>query len=115
VLRSDNGLEFVSKAWLKWAAGQNLDRYLIDSGQPWQNGTTESFHKRIETQAVIDQGRLHEHQIRPHSSLGNHTPAAFKKWGIQPRNRKPFSRNQWYEEIRKVTGIVARLDITQGS
>lgn len=93
VLRSDNGPEFVSKALLKWAAGQNLDMALIDPGKPWQNGTTESFNgkfrdeclsmewfrNRIEAKVVIDQWRQHYNEIRPHSSLGQKTPAEFKK------------------------------------
>lgn len=92
VLRSDNGPEFVSRALLKWAAGQNLDMALIDPGKPWQNGTTESFNgkfrdeclsmewfrNRLEARVVIDQWRRHYNHVRPHSSLGNQTPAAFK-------------------------------------
>ena len=39
-----NGPEFVSKARLKWALGQNLNMALIDPGKPWQNGTAESFN-----------------------------------------------------------------------
>lgn len=92
-LRSDNGPEFVSKALLKWATGQNLDIALIDPGKPWQNGTTESFNgkfrdeclsmewfrNRVEAKAVIGQWRQHYNHIRPHSSLGNQTPTAFKK------------------------------------
>ena len=93
VLRSDNGPEFVSRALLKWAAGQNLDRALIDPGKPWQNGTTESFNgkfrdeclsmewfrNRQEATAIIEHWRQHYNHIRLHSSLGNQTPAAFKK------------------------------------
>lgn len=92
-LRSDNGPEFVSKALLRWATGQNLDIALIDPGKPWQNGTTESFNgkfrdeclsmewfrNRVEAKAVIGQWRQHYNHIRPHSSLGNQTPTAFKK------------------------------------
>lgn len=94
ILRSDNGPEFVSKALLKWAISQNLDIALIDPGKPWQNGTTESFNgkfrdeclsmewfrNRVEAKAVIDQWRQHYNYIRPHSSLGNQTPMAFKKF-----------------------------------
>lgn len=93
ILRSDNGPEFVSKALLKWALGQNLDTALIDPGKPWQNGTAESFNgkfrdeclsmewfrNRQEAKAVIEQWRHHYNHVRPHSSLGNQTPAAFKK------------------------------------
>lgn len=94
ILRSDKGPEFVSKALLKWANSQNLDIALIDPGKPWQNGTTESFNgkfrdeclsmewfgNRVEANALIDQWRQHYNYIRPHSSLGNQTPMAFKKW-----------------------------------
>lgn len=92
-LRSDNGPEFVSTSLLKWAASQNLNMALIDFGKPWQNGTAESFNgkfrdeclsmewfrNRFEAQVVIEQWRQHYNDIRPHSSLGNQTPAAFKK------------------------------------
>lgn len=93
ILRSDNGPEFVSRALLRWATSQNLDMALIDPGKPWQNGTTESFNgkfrdeclsmewfrNRQEAKAVIEHWRQHYNYIRPHSSLGNQTPAAFKK------------------------------------
>jgi len=100
VLRSDNGPEFVSHALLKWASSQNLDMALIDPGKPWQNGTTESFNgkfrdeclsmewfrNRVEAKAVIEQWRQHYNHIRPHSSLGNQTPAAFKKLLVSSTN-----------------------------
>lgn len=93
ILRPDNGPEFVSRALLRWAANENLDMALIDPGKPWQNGTAESFNgkfrdeclslewfrNRTEARVVIEQWRQHYNQIRPHSSLGNQTPAAFKK------------------------------------
>jgi putative transposase len=100
VLRSDNGPEFVSHALLKWAASGNLDMALIDPGKPWQNGTTESFNgkfrdeclsmewfrNRVEAKAVIEQWRQHYNHVRPHSSLGNRTPAAFKKLLVSSTN-----------------------------
>ena len=93
VLRSDNGPEFVSRALLRWAANENLDMALIDPGKPWQNGTAESFNgkfrdeclsmewfrNRTEAKVVIEQWRQHYNEVRPHSSLGNQTPAAFKQ------------------------------------
>ncbi len=93
ILRSDNGPEFVSRALLRWAANENLDMALIDPGKPWQNGTAESFNgkfrdeclsmewfrNRVEAKVVIEQWRQHYNDVRPHSSLGNQTPAAFKK------------------------------------
>lgn len=92
ILRSDNGPEFVSRALLRWAANENLDMALIDPGKPWQNGMAESFNgkfrdeclsmewfrNRTEAKVVIEQWRQHYNEIRPHSSLGNQTPATFK-------------------------------------
>ena len=93
VLRSDNGPEFVSKALLTWAVDNRLDMALIEPGKPWQNGTAESFNgkfrdeclsmewfrSRQEAKVVIEIWRKHYNEVRPHSSLGNNTPAAFAR------------------------------------
>jgi len=90
-LRSDNGPEFVSRALLKWIVGQGIETALIDPGKPWQNGATESFNgkfrdeclslewfrSRAEAKVVIETWRRHFNEVRPHSSLGYMTPAAF--------------------------------------
>ena len=92
-LRSDNGPEFVSTALLRWAAKESLGSALIDPGKPWQNGTAESFNgklrdeclsmewfrSRAEAKAVIEGWRRHYNTVRPHSSLGNMTPAAYRE------------------------------------
>jgi len=93
VLRSDNGPEFVSKAILRWALRSGLETALIDPGKPWQNGTNESFNgkfrdeclamewfrTRVEAKAVIETWKQHYNEVRPHSSLGNLTPSAFRR------------------------------------
>lgn len=90
-LRSDNGPEFVSRALLKWIVGQGIETALIDPGKPWQNGLAESFNgkfrdeclslewfrSRAEAKVVIETWRQHFNTVRPHSSLGYLTPAAF--------------------------------------
>jgi len=90
-LRSDNGPEFVSRALLSWIASQGIATALIDPGKPWQNGAAESFNgkfrdeclslewfrSRAEAKAVIETWRRHYNEVRPHSSLGYLTPAAF--------------------------------------
>ncbi len=90
-LRSDNGPEFVSRALLKWIMAQGIATALIDPGKPWQNGSTESFNgkfrdeclslewfrSRAEAKVVIETWRRHFNAVRPHSSLGYLTPAAF--------------------------------------
>lgn len=93
VLRSDNGPEFVSKALLRWAVTNRLETALIEPGKPWQNGTNESFNgkfrdeclamewfrTRNEAKVVIEEWRRHYNEVRPHSSLGQQTPAAFSR------------------------------------
>jgi putative transposase len=90
-LRSDNGPEFVSRALLKWIVGQGIGTALIDPGKPWQNGASESFNgkfrdeclslewfrSRGEAKVLIEEWRQHFNNVRPHSSLGYLTPAAF--------------------------------------
>jgi putative transposase len=92
-LRSDNGPEFVSRAVLKWLMQSNIDTAHIDPGKPWQNGSNESFNgkfrdeclsmewfrNRIDAKIVIEQYRRHYNEVRPHSSLGQLTPAEFKR------------------------------------
>jgi putative transposase len=91
--RSDNGPEFVSRALLSWIVAQGIDTALIDPGKPWQNGTDESFNgkfrdeclslewfrSRAEAKVVIESWRRHYNEVRPHSSLGYLTPAAFAR------------------------------------
>jgi putative transposase len=91
-LRSDNGPEFVSRAILHWLANEaKIETALIDPGKPWQNGANESFNgkfrdeclgmqwfqNRTEARVLIETWRREYNSVRPHSSLGNLTPAEF--------------------------------------
>jgi putative transposase len=91
-LRSDNGPEFVSRAILQWLAHEaKIETALIDPGKPWQNGANESFNgkfrdeclgmqwfqNRTEARVLIETWRREYNSVRPHSSLGNLTPAEF--------------------------------------
>ena len=90
-LRSDNGPEFVSRAILAWTIDANIETALIDPGKPWQNGANESFNgkfrdeclgmqwfqNRTEARVLIEAWRRDYNSVRPHSSLGNLTPAEF--------------------------------------
>ena len=92
-LRSDNGPEFVSRAVLKWLTQANIDTAHIDPGKPWQNGSNESFNgkfrdeclsmqwfkNRVDAKVVIEEFQREYNEIRPHSSLGQLTPAEFKR------------------------------------
>jgi len=90
-LRSDNGSEFVSRKILRWIEDEKIETALIDPGRPWQNGANESFNgkfrdeclgmqwfqNRTEARVVIEAWRREFNTVRPHSSLGDLTPAEF--------------------------------------
>lgn len=93
-LRSDNGPEFVSRAVLRWLTREaRIDTAFIDPGKPWQNGSNESFNgklrdeclgmqwfkNRIDAKILIEEFRRQYNEVRPHSSLGQLTPAEFKR------------------------------------
>jgi putative transposase len=92
-LRSDNGPEFVSRAILRWLTTAQIDTAHSDPGKPWQNGSNESFNgkfrdeclsmewftHRMDAKILIENWRRHFNEVRPHSSLGNLTPAEFKQ------------------------------------
>jgi putative transposase len=92
-LRSDNGPEFVSRAVLRWLDQVDIETAAIDPGKPWQNGANESFNgkfrdeclgmqwfkNRIDAKVVIEDWRKVYNRVRPHSSLGNLTPAEYAR------------------------------------
>ena len=92
-LRSDNGPEFISRAILRWVTEAKIDTAYIDPGKPWQNGSNESFNgkfrdeclgmqwfkNRIDAKILIEEFRRQFNEVRPHSSLGQLTPAEFKQ------------------------------------
>ena len=92
-LRSDTGPEFIATALLRWLQTAEIDTAFIDPGKPWQNGTDESFNgqfrneclslewfrNRMEAKIGIERWRRHDNEERPHMSLGDLTPAEFKK------------------------------------
>lgn len=88
-LRSDNGPEFTAKAVLQWLTDNQIGPAFIKPGSPWQNAYVESFNgkfrdeclsrewflNRQDAQRIIEQWRKFYNHERPHSSLGNMTPA----------------------------------------
>ena len=70
-----------------------VDTAFIDPGSPWQNGFAESFNGRfrdefltceqfdtlLEAQVLAEGWRIEYNTYRPHGSLGDLTPEAFKQ------------------------------------
>lgn len=91
VVRTDNGPEFTSRAFLAWAQTHGIRHILIQPGRPMQNGYIESFNGKFrdehlnehwfqtlqQARVAVASWRLDYNEIRPHSSLGRIPPAQF--------------------------------------
>lgn len=90
-VRTDNGPEFTSRAFMAWAHGHGIRHILIEPGRPMQNGYIESFNGKFrdeclndhwfttlaQARATITAWRQDYNQIRPHSSCLRMPPAQF--------------------------------------
>ena len=90
---SDNGTEFTSTAILKWASDTGVAWHYIDPGKPQQNGLIESFNGSLRDECLNEEifdsladarrklalWRYDYNTVRPHSSLGNKTPAQARR------------------------------------
>lgn len=88
---SDNGTELTSMAVLKWCQETGIGWHYIAPGKPTQNAFAESFIGRFrdeclnetlftslgEARVKIQNWKEDYNQHRPHSALGNITPAEF--------------------------------------
>ncbi len=91
VLRVDQGPELTSLAMLRWAAEHDVILQFSDPGKPTQNAHVESLNGRVrdelfnlhcfqnlnEVREATAAWRHDYNHVRPHSALGNMTPAAF--------------------------------------
>lgn len=87
------GTEFTSKAILKWANEAGVEWHYIDPGKPRQNGYIESFNGSLRDECLNEEifesladarrklalWRYDYNHVRPHSSLGNQTPAEARR------------------------------------
>jgi len=85
----DNGPEFIGKALDAWAYERQLTLRFIDPGKPQQNAFIESFNGSLRDELLNEElfdsladarrklavWRYDYNNVRPHSSLGNRTPA----------------------------------------
>jgi len=90
-VRTDNGPEFTSRAFLGWVQTKRIRHLLIEPGKPMQNGYIESFNGKLRDECLNEQWfeTLHQarvtvaawrrdyNEVRPHSSLGRIPPAQF--------------------------------------
>ena len=103
---SDNGTEFTSKAILKWAKDNDVEWHYIDPGKPQQNAFIESFNGSLRDECLNEEifdsladarqklalWRYDYNNVRPHSSLGNQTPAEARRALEQSEGSAPGVR-----------------------
>jgi putative transposase len=82
-IRSDNGPEFTSRAYLAWSLERRIELVHIRPGKPIENALVESFNGRLREECLnmswfrnlfdarrqIEAWRDHYNRVRPHSSL----------------------------------------------
>jgi len=90
-VRTDNGPEFTSRAFMAWAQSHGIRHILIQPGRPMQNGYIESFNGKFrdehlneawfetlhQARAALAIWRKDYNEVRPHSSVGRIPPARF--------------------------------------
>jgi putative transposase len=83
-VRTDNGPEFTSRAFIAWTIEHRVRHLLIEPGKPMQNGYIESFNGRFRDECLnehwfqtlgqareeIARWRRDYNEVRPHSSIG---------------------------------------------
>lgn len=92
-IRTDNGTEFIAKAFESFCLTSSITLQRIQKGKPMQNGYCERFNKGFredvldayifetleQVQELADAWREDYNHNHPHSSLGDCTPIEFKQ------------------------------------
>ena len=92
-VRTDNGPEFTSKAFMGWCEKHKIQHILIQPGRPMQNGYIESFNGKFRDECLnehwfetLPQARevirawvQDYNEVRPHSSIGRMPPRRFAR------------------------------------
>ena len=100
-IKVDNGSEFVSKVLDRWAYEHDVVLDFSRPGKPTDNALIESFNGSFRDECLnvnwflsladaeekIEEWRIEYNEYRPHSSLGDRTPAEFASMA-QSQGRK---------------------------
>jgi putative transposase len=92
-IRCDNGPELTANALRDWCRFTGAGTSYIEPGSPWQNPWVESFGGRLrdellaveafssllEAQVLVEDWRIEDNTVRPHSALGYVTPTNYAK------------------------------------
>jgi len=103
-IRVDNGPEFVSKALDNYSYQNNIKLEFSRPGKPVDNAFIESFNGSLrdeclntnwfisieDAQSKLEAWRRDYNEFRPHSSLGNMTPADFARSQLEVANKPDY-------------------------
>lgn len=98
---SDNGTELTGMAVLRWSHKMQIEWHYIAPGKPTQNAFVESFNGRLrdellnetlfttlaQVRAVLAAWKDDYNNVRPHSALGNLSPAEYADRSAHPPQR----------------------------
>ena len=113
-VRTDNGPEFVSKAFDAWAYRHGIEHQFIRPGKPVENAFAESFNSRIRDECLnlhwfeslaharelLEAWREDYNSLRPHTALGGRAPlevAQALTGGHGPRSTPAREPNRHYQ------------------
>jgi len=110
-VRTDNGPEFTSRAFLAWTTLHGIRHILIQPGRPMQNGYIESFNGKFRDECLNEQWfqslsqardciaewRKDYNEVRPHSSLGRIPPSKFAQQQRIQIFATDFNNNQFLD------------------
>ena len=113
---SDNGTELTSMAMLRWSQERQVEWHYIAPGKPQQNAFVESFNGRLRDELlnetlftslahareVLSSWQDDYNTVRPHSGLGNLTPAAYAKRNASGTQQDGALRSTWGSAPRPV-------------
>lgn len=117
-VRTDNGPEFTSRAFMGWAHTHGIRHLLIQPGKPMQNGYIESFNGKFrdeclnehwfetlaQARAAIAAWRKDYNEVRPHSSCRRMPPA---KYAALHRQHAADAMQSHSNSINLATGLPA--------
>ena len=117
-VRTDNGPEFTSRAFMGWAHAHGIHHLLIQPGKPMQNGYIESFNGKFrdeclnehwfetlsQARAAIAVWRKDYNEVRPHSSCRRMPPA---KYAALHRQHAGDAMQTQSDSINLATGLPA--------
>ena len=136
---SDNGTELTSQAILRWSQEMQVEWHYIAPGKPQQNAFVESFFGRLRDEClnetlftslahareVLSIWKDDYNTVRPHSGLGNLSPAAYAKRSdprtqrdgacATPRAPRPIPLLRRANKAQINPGLRSSLDESRGS